>query len=429
MWQIMKRLVVVTLILIMTASLAAPVLGDYQNLDYIKFLDHIDADKAWSIISDLTGARFDGRRAGTHGADLASNYIGNYFNSLGLRPAGDRGTYNASFQVPICESVDQELDVNCAGQAKGYNVLGFIRGSDPGASQSVVIIGAHYDNGGRDENGAILPGANDNGSGVAVMMEIARVFSIGVRPRWSVLFVAWSGEEEGLYGSEAYAEHPYFPLDKTIAYLNLDMVGAGQQFQCEISRTHKALLQTMNESRQALHISFSVEDFYGDSDHETFEDNHVPNLMLIYWPDDTYHTASDTISHISKTKLLNVARLTALITLKLSEATITSITSSTSTSALSQSIMSTPIHNQTTAPSSGPQTTISLTETETSSSPILTGASLTQLQTITVLILASVAVFLYFHKRAKHRDITLQIRIGFRTGRGPMHSSNGATTT
>jgi len=191
-----------------------------------------------------------------------------------------------------------------------------------------VIIGAHYDHWGRDVDGRIFRGANDDASGVAVTMEIARVFSAVVKPRWSVLFAAWSGEEQGLWGSYAYVKDPFFPLEDTIAYLNLDMVGYGQQLQCQVSEAHKELRQVVTESAEQLGISLDLQGFSGGSDQVPFENRKVQNLMFIYWPDEFYHTPADTADHVSRRNLLETARLTALMALKLAEATPMSATKS-----------------------------------------------------------------------------------------------------
>ena len=82
----------------------------------------------------------------------------------------------------------------------------------------------------------------------------------------------------------------------------------------------------MTESRQELNISLNVVGPSGDSDHASFEDHDVPNLMLIYWPDNVYHTSRDIPDHVSKEQLLETAKLTALMAMKLSQATITAIT-------------------------------------------------------------------------------------------------------
>jgi hypothetical protein len=79
----------------------SPLLEDDENLDYVSFLDYLDADRAWSIVNDLAGDRFEGRRAGTRKADLASEYITGYFDSIGLKPAGEDGTYRTRFTHTI----------------------------------------------------------------------------------------------------------------------------------------------------------------------------------------------------------------------------------------------------------------------------------------------------------------------------------------
>lgn len=224
------------------------------------------------------------------------------------------------------------VQVQFTTHANAYNVLGFLPGSDPSASEKVIIIGAHYDHWGKDVDGSVFRGANDDASGVAVIMEIARVFAVMAKPRWSVLFAAWSGEEEGFYGSRTYVERPYFPLGGTIAYLNLDMVGYGDQLLAEVSQTHKALLAVTTESATQLDISIRVQGYHGGSDHSQFEERGVPNLMFIYWPDEMYHTPNDTADHLSKTSLLDAAKLTALVVLKLSEATISYVTQASTAS-------------------------------------------------------------------------------------------------
>jgi Zn-dependent M28 family amino/carboxypeptidase len=181
------------------------------------------------------------------------------------------------------------------------------------------------------------------------MMEIARVFSAGAKPRWSVLFAAWAGEEEGLYGSYAYVNHPYFPLATTIAYLNLDMVGNGEPLLFESAETHTALRAVTTESAKQLGITISVQGYTGDSDHAPFEEKGVPNFMFIYWPYEEYHTPSDTPDRVSRANLLVTAKLTALIALKLSEATVTSITSSVITVTAGTTAIASSVHATTVA--------------------------------------------------------------------------------
>jgi hypothetical protein len=104
------------------------------------------------------------------------------------------------------------------------NVLGILRGSDPALRDEAVVIGAHMDHLGRAGE-TWYPGADDNASGTAALLEMARVFAgESSRPKRTIVFAFWTGEEEGHLGSEHYGRHPLWPIDRTSVYLNLDMI-------------------------------------------------------------------------------------------------------------------------------------------------------------------------------------------------------------
>lgn len=105
------------------------------------------------------------------------------------------------------------------------NVIGFLAGSDPKLRDEAVILGAHMDHLGKSGD-VIRPGADDNASGVSALLEIARAFAaLPGRPKRTVVFAFWTGEEEGKFGSGHYVRHPLWPLARTRAYVNLDMIG------------------------------------------------------------------------------------------------------------------------------------------------------------------------------------------------------------
>ncbi len=109
-------------------------------------------------------------------------------------------------------------------RAESRNVIGVLVGADPKLRSEAVVIGAHMDHLGMS-GGVLHPGADDNASGTAALIEIARAFGAsGVRPRRSVVFAFWTGEEAGQLGSSYYVQHPVWPLARTAAYLNLDML-------------------------------------------------------------------------------------------------------------------------------------------------------------------------------------------------------------
>ena len=134
-----------------------------------------------------------------------------------------------SVPTPLATTVHMAASIQ-AREGNARNVLGLLPGTDPQHKDEIVVIGAHYDHVGRDPDGTIYNGANDNATGVAVMLEIARLWQAqGFRPARGVLFAAWDDEEQMMVGSRYYVRHPVYPLDHTVAMLNLDMVGVGEK--------------------------------------------------------------------------------------------------------------------------------------------------------------------------------------------------------
>jgi Zn-dependent M28 family amino/carboxypeptidase len=130
-------------------------------------------------------------------------------------------------------NVEHQSDGAVGGSQKNVvklrNVVGLLRGSDPVLRDSYVIVSAHYDHIGVRPTGdgdRINNGANDDGSGTVSVIELASALaSLKQRPKRSVVFIAWFGEEKGLQGSRYYARHPAFPLEKTVAMVNLEHLG------------------------------------------------------------------------------------------------------------------------------------------------------------------------------------------------------------
>ncbi len=110
----------------------------------------------------------------------------------------------------------------------GENVIALLPGSDPRLKEELIILGAHLDHLGRCWE--LMPGANDNASGVAVVLGVAEALAKGaIKPARSIMFLFFGSEEQGVYGSEYYLEHPTWPLEKTKCFLNLDGVGCGDR--------------------------------------------------------------------------------------------------------------------------------------------------------------------------------------------------------
>ena len=172
----------------------------------------------------LAGKALAGRGLGSVELDRAADYIAGQFRAAGLQAGGD--VPQSYFQV-----WRQPVEV-LGGTVTLKNVIGRLPGTDPQFAGESLVIAAHYDHFGRGEyadhagdRGKLHPGADDNASGVAVMLELARVLARQPQPR-SVVFVAFSGEETGRLGSRYYVQHAgAYPVERIIAMLNLDTVG------------------------------------------------------------------------------------------------------------------------------------------------------------------------------------------------------------
>ena len=203
------------------------------------------------------------------------------------------------------------------------NVLGWLPGSDPELRDEYVAIGCHLDHLGV-RGGTIHPGADDDGSGSAGLMAIAQAFAKNpVRPRRSVLFLAFCGEENGLVGSGYYARNPTRPLDKMIAELQIDMIGRNEEGRGEtaadnldclhligsqkLSNDLHEICLKLNESRAGFALEWDEEDVFYRSDHWNFARVGVPIAFFFTGFHPQYHQPSDTVDKIDFTKLRRVA--------------------------------------------------------------------------------------------------------------------------
>jgi Zn-dependent M28 family amino/carboxypeptidase len=178
---------------------------------------HITANSLRGDVSFLASDLLEGRDTPSRGLDIAGEYIASQFRRLGLEPVGDDGY----FQTVVLRPEDPD-------SAKSRNVAGILRGSDPRLKDTYVILSAHYDHVGLAQSGddRIFNGANDDASGTASVLEVANALaSLHPRPKRSILFILFCGEEKGLRGSRYYAAHPLVPLATTVAQLNLEQLG------------------------------------------------------------------------------------------------------------------------------------------------------------------------------------------------------------
>ncbi len=204
-----------------------------------------------------------------------------------------------------------------------HNVVGVIEGSDPVLKNESIVIGAHYDHLGRGGEGSLAPrsgeihhGADDNASGTAGVLELARIFSTQ-RPKLkrTLVFIAFSGEEEGLLGSNYYVNHPLMPLDKTVAMINMDMIGRMKDRKLIIggvgtAKEWRGLITA--GANNAFELTMN-EDGYGPSDHSSFYSKQIPVLFFWTGTHTDYHKPSDTFDKINYADEARILSLVARI--------------------------------------------------------------------------------------------------------------------
>ena len=201
------------------------------------------------------------------------------------------------------------------------NVVGILPGSDPALAGEYVVVGAHYDHIGVDPWGRIGYGADDNGSGVAAMIEVAQALA-EARPPRSILFCGFSAEEDGLHGSRAFVRHSPVPHESMVAMLNLDMIGRGETGEVVVlgAKQNPDLgdvlkkAQRLKSTKLTKVITDRAEHLWQRSDHYSFHEVGVPSLFFFESPSESdnpdYHTFRDTVDRVDFEKVARTARLT-----------------------------------------------------------------------------------------------------------------------
>ncbi len=234
----------------------------------------------------------------------------------------------ASFVFPATLQLSLKVDIE-ATHARVNNVLAYL----PGKTGEYVIIGAHYDHLGRGDSnslapsqiGHIHPGADDNASGTAGVLELARLFAPlkGQLDR-GILFMSFSGEELGLLGSAEWVKEPTLPLDKCVAMLNMDMVGRIKDNKVYIGgvgtgSTFQATLQQAQKQEPDFKIEYSAGG-YSASDHTSFVAKKIPVLFFFSGLHADYHKPSDTWDKINAPSAAQLLNLVGDVALQLADA-------------------------------------------------------------------------------------------------------------
>ena len=303
-----------------------------ENLTYANSINNTDLYKHIEVLSSDS---LEGRETGKPGQKMAAEYIANQFKKIGIPPY-KRKTYYQKFKVKserhICKCDDCDLTffkrIFKANQTiKGENVLGYIEGSD--LKDELLIITAHYDHLGKHDS-LIFNGADDDASGVSAALEIAEAFMLakkeGNGPRRSILIMPVSGEEKGLLGSRYYTDNPIYPLESTVANLNIDMIGRLDDWHDNgnyvyligsdrLSYDLHDLNEKINNEYIGIDLDYRFNDkddpnrYYYRSDHYNFAKNNIPVIFYFNGVHEDYHKPSDTIEKLDFDKINTITKL------------------------------------------------------------------------------------------------------------------------
>ncbi|MGH7503103.1 MAG: M20/M25/M40 family metallo-hydrolase [Longimicrobiales bacterium] len=256
----------------------------------------VDKDRLMADLRALAHDSMAGRRAGTAGGVRAIRYIEHAMDDAGLTRFG--GSYSRPF----------EFNGGRGGQAvQAANVVGYLRGRvEP---ERVIVLTAHFDHLG-ERNGQIYNGADDNASGVAAMLAIARHFAEDA-PRHTIVFAALDAEEAGLRGARAFVDQPPVPFERIAIAVNLDMVSRNAEDELWVAGTHhtpalRPFIERMADSaRVRLRIGHdrpgvqAQDDWTNASDHGPFHAKGIPFLYFGVEDHADYHRESDEADRVN----------------------------------------------------------------------------------------------------------------------------------
>ncbi len=281
----------------------------------------VSAESMKTMLTYLASDELAGRHAGYAGNDKATEYIAAHFKKIGLAPVGDRNDKDE-------KSYFQSFEFGGKEKLKTRNCVGFVEGSDSTLKEEVVILGAHHDHVGQkgdetdagrmrnpraDRDDTVWNGADDNGSGTTALLEVARAFMESrVRTKRSILFIAFGAEEYNLLGSTYYCKNPIFALAKTVAMINMDMVGRNPERKMAVTgmATSDDWKDLVDGAADGLKLKYRTStDITQDSDHYPFIQRKVPAVHFFTGFHEDYHCQSDEVEKISFENMEKVGKL------------------------------------------------------------------------------------------------------------------------
>lgn len=284
-----------------------------QNPKEIGFLSAFKEIKLEDLKQNLTviaSDEMEGRDTGSRGQKKTGEYMIRFYKNLGISFPKSLGSY---YQKVPASYMQQKGGSNLPDSE---NILAFIEGSEK--PEEIIVISAHYDHVGI-QNNVVYNGADDDGSGTVAVMQIAKAFQTakkaGNGPKRSILFLHVTGEEHGLFGSEYYSDHPVFPLGNTVADLNIDMIGRddpenrGKNYVYVIgsemlSSQLKTIIEEANSKINNLELNYKYDDpndpekLYYRSDHYNFAKHNIPVAFFFDGIHEDYHEPTDDVEKI-----------------------------------------------------------------------------------------------------------------------------------
>jgi len=280
----------------LVASLASATVAAAQEQDESASVGAI-AQRQRAVVTRLASPEFAGRSG--EGGQKAADFLIEEFQKLKL-PGLFQGSYSQS--VPGLN----------AQMPRGRNVGALLAGGDPNLKQEWVILSAHFDHLGV-RHGHLYPGADDNASGVAMMLEIARSLARGPQPRRSVAFIGFDLEEIGLFGSRYFVAHSPMPLTKIVLFVTADMLGGSLADLCPnhlfVMGCENAtnLLPWIQSASQRTDLKLGVLGadllLLNRSDYGPFRSSKIPFLFFTTGESPRYHTPRDTADSLNYSKL------------------------------------------------------------------------------------------------------------------------------
>jgi len=288
-------------------SLIKERMRDEEDFKYMRFRSRMRIIGA-DLDVQIPAAAIDGK--------LADYLLGDEHSLISLQEEIDEKMIPRSF--PITDK-KVTLAVNFKNEpVDAYNIVAKVEGSDPELKDKVVIVGAHYDHVGKDNRGQVYGGADDNASGTAGVLELARAFqSLKEKPKRTVLFILFTAEEKGLLGARYYVDNPLFPLEKTVAMIDLDMIGRNDVDQMSLVGRYQypklyKIIDAANRETVNFDLNFAVEEFIRQSDHFPFMRADIPTVFFNSGMHETLHRPEDTADRIIPEKAQKVTQLVFL---------------------------------------------------------------------------------------------------------------------